>query len=190
MVADRISWTLMVAAGLAVVAVTAAVWGAANARDLGASRAALLDKTVELAAASSQVTTAEAKASTLGRQLAQLTQQVSLDGACIEAMQANQAELMRISNLIKANFDRIAPLSVYDYANTAALRDYYNAYSAAFDGRRSTANRWIKKGNAQIEKAREQLKPINATSYGLDFATRDLRGSIDAAGTKCALASP
>ena len=54
------------------------------------------------------------------------------------------------------------------------IDDYYKAYSAAFDGRRTTANSWIDKGNAALKKQAAQVKIINAEIKAIDAATDKL----------------
>lgn len=181
-------------------------WGYSNSQDLSRTRDELAATRSSLASEQGARAVAEGQARLLRTQVdtltsqndtmtsrnARLTSQVSAQGACIPALNADYAELQRIGDLQNANFNRTAKGSAWAKANdarqkamNAAIDDYYEAYSAAFDGRYSAANTWITRGNAQMTKAGRLVKTMNAEIAKVDKSTKEIEqasGARRAAG--------
>lgn len=191
------SW--LIAAGLAILAMGTFIWGTTTNQSLEKSGSDLVSTKAALAVSASQLTTSNGdlvsaktridanavEADRLQSLVAGLTDQVSRQTNCIAALTENAAELARISELQRANYNRFTSGSKWQKANTAALDDYYNAYSAAFSGRYSTANSWIAKGNAQIKLANAQIKTGDAATTTIEKAQDALLIAITASSVTC-----
>ena len=198
---------------LVVLAVGAVVWGVATTQTLTTTQSQLATANQQLAGTTADLTSSKAQVSQLGSDkgeltsvngqltsdkaqltsdkaqltatVAQLTDQVSKQTQCISALNANAAELQRISGLASTNFNRSAKGSAWAKADDAALTDYYNAYRSAFSGQLSTANSWIAKGNAAIKTKGAQVKIIDAATKKIEGAETALGVALAQSATTC-----
>lgn len=136
---------------------------------------------------------AEDEVRTLTDVQATLRQQLGGREACITAQRADQTELDRLYELLRANFNRSAKGSVLadaDIAREKALSQgldfYYQGYSRAYAGNYSSANSSIDKGNAAIKIADAKLKIVNAETKEIDKTSDLLSKDLDALGAEIA----
>lgn len=189
------------ALALGVVALVGALgFGVMQAQAAGTTRATLdatsatLDQaTTDLAATQDQLADAQAAEKTANNRADVLSRQLEGRTECVSALVANAIELDRIRNEWVANFARDTEDSTAGKADAkrdkyldAAIADYYKAYSAAFDGRRTTANSWIAKGNTAIKKAAAQVKIVNAEIKAINAKTVELEAASVALDTSIA----
>jgi hypothetical protein len=184
---------------LSIALVASLIWAGTTAKTLSSTQIDLAASARQLVVTTSDVVAGKSRAAALGADNAQLVvdktkltsdavqirSQVSRQTECISALQANATELQRISELATANFNRAAKGSAWAKAKTNAINDYYKAYSAAFDGRLSTANSWIAKGNAAIKTEAAQTKIINAATKKIEAAETELATAIRESGLTC-----
>lgn len=183
--------------GLLLVGVT--VWGVTTSQNLSATQRDLATTEAQLSASNAEasklvsdkgdltasITQLTTDKSGLTTKVAALTGQVGKQTQCIAALNANAAELQRISELQRANFNRTAKGSAWAKADKAAMGDYYKAYRAAFSGRLSTANSWIAKGNAAIKTKNAQNKAIDKATSKIEAAETALGSSLAESLSTC-----
>ena len=159
------------------------VFGVFTARGLESARADLDATVFRLESTRVDLTAARAELDTTKLQLgqektiragfeAQTTQlqtRVKAQDSCIQAMNDNVRELQTIDALMTDNYNRTAVGSVWAQANAArssalssAIDAYYQAFSNAYDGFRTTANTWIATGNRYIQTATSQVGIMNS----------------------------
>lgn len=172
---------------------------ASTEEDLALARSTLVESNASLAAEQELRKKAELEGASLRNRIAVLEDQVAGRNACVAALQRDADELAKITREQAANFNRLAedsPLAEAQVAYQDALRDqinaYYNAYAAAWDGRYSSANSWIDRGNAAGRRAsaalktyNAQIKTINAGTAKIDREMTALQENIAATVAMC-----
>jgi hypothetical protein len=192
--------------GLAFVAGLAA-WGLSSNGDLTTQRATLTARETELASTkttldstnagaaktSSELAAVSTDRSAREKQVADLSGQVAAETQCIDLQKAALAELHRISGLQTDNFNRTAVKSTWDAARlardkavSAALDDYYKAYSNAFQGRRSVASGYVSKGRTAQATITAQDRQMAAELALVDSSAAGISTAIDALETMLA----
>lgn len=193
-------------AGIVLLLLASSAWGYMTRQQLEAAQVALTSIRADLDAARNDLSSSNAKLSTTSSdlaiartslqqeqtaraaavsQVAQLQKQVALQTGCIQALNANVAELRSISDLMTANYNRTtvgSPWAVANNARDVALRttinDYYQAYSSAYNGAYSAANNWIATGNGQITVATQQLAILNAEVDKMNSANSQIGAAL------------
>jgi len=131
----------------------------------------------------------------------QLQSRVLAQDNCIQVLKDDVDELQRIRGLMGANFNRTATGSTWATASAArnlavtnVLSDYYNAYSAAYEGSFSSANSWIVLGNAQLKIAVDQAGVMssqteitNGATAQIDTALRAFSQRLTSSYTTCGI---
>ena len=171
------SWALRVAVGvLAVAFVLTATWGYVTASDLGQTRTSLAaadanvsQLSTEVAGLRGDLAEQESRGDALDARVAALTDRVKDQDECIAAQSAGLGLLeqihsiqVSINNLTAENSVAAKADDARTVAFSAAIDAYFEAYSAAWDGRYQAANNWIDEGNAQGSEAGRQTSIYNA----------------------------
>jgi hypothetical protein len=113
--------------------------------------------------------------------------------ACVAALRADRTEALRIGQEQTDNFNATAigspyenALNAYHLALVTARTDFYKAFQYAYKGSKTTANLWIKNGNAQITKGNTAVKAYNAAIAAIDTATDHINADHAALDTEMA----
>ncbi len=111
--------------------------------------------------------------------------------ACIAALRADRTAALHLSDSWLAAYNATAigsALAKADAKYIAALResrdDYFKAYSYAYKGQKTTANSWVKKGNAAIVRANAAVKAYNAEVTKLNASVHAANQESDALTTQ------
>ena len=218
--ARRVSGRLSVVVGIAtVIAIGAAgAMGFSLTQDLGSTRATLAAAETQLTGTTSTLETtsgsladrtttlATAKQDQIGLDatIAELGTQVEDQTNCLSLQTAALAELGRIEQLQTENFNRTAEKSTFAKAEaarakaiSAALDDYYQAYSKAFQGATSIARTWAAKGKdaeatiaAEEKKQKAELKTVDAKAAEIEAALDSLESQLATTEAACAEVAP
>jgi hypothetical protein len=189
-------------AGLIVAFVAAAGWGWSTKSELDKTKTELGGTQSSLATTQTALTDERRHSDELTTDNASLQAQASRQADCLSELRAEQADLSSLLSREEANFNATAVGSTWEVARTAqsaavseTVDDYYQAYSAAFAGARSTANTWIAKGNAAWERAgaatatmSDEVATVNDETHALDAALATLMGRVSASAITCSSA--
>ena len=162
-------WLPLTTIALGVALVASAVWGYQTSKDLSQTRDQLATANGTIASVQAQLSAEQVRSAGFQASISGLQAQVQTEGICVAELGAAKKQLDAISSAETDAFNLLAVGSTYaiaraarDTANSAAIDDYYNAFSAAWDGSRTTANSWISRGNTQLGKANTDLSSMNA----------------------------
>lgn len=151
---------------------------AATRQILATTQSSLADTTTQLNTQTAARAQADDETGRLNNQVSDLQNQLAARDTCVAALQADEAQLQKIQREQVTQFNRSAEGSAFvkaQQAYEAALRevvnDYYNGYSAAWDGNYASANSWIDAGNSAAARASAQLKLFNAAVKTIDAGT-------------------
>jgi chromosome segregation ATPase len=155
---------LIVVLGVALSGVTA--WGYTATQDL---QGQLATSQAQFATSETRLADEQQKTAALTSQVTNLNSRVAAQTSCIAALKSKADALERIRLQQVAISNMTAEGSMWAAASVdrttaflAALDDYYKAFSAAWDGRKTTANSWIDKGNAEYRRVTEATATMNA----------------------------
>jgi hypothetical protein len=162
-------WLLpAVVAVLTLALVGTGTWGFVTANDLSGARKTIDEQNQRIAGLQTDLAQQTTRSDGLAASVANLQARVKNQDACISALATDATTLSQIAekqgeihNLTAKGSTWATATLARNAAVTAALSDYYNAYSAAFDGMYGSANTWISRGNAQIGEASRQLATMN-----------------------------
>lgn len=169
--------------------------------DLATTKGQLADRESDLRTSRTEIGTVrtqlqaeQASRAQIEKRVGVLEQQVSAQNQCIIALDRNLDELNRIRSLMSANFNRSSRGSTYavaesarEFAITSALRYYFDAYSAAYNGNRSLANSYAGLGNEQVRIASAQLATMNSETSRINAGTAEIGAAL--AGFQAQLAA-
>ena len=216
----RVSNRLSVVLGLAAVVAIGAVgaMGYSMTQDLGSTRVSLATAETELAGTkmklettsgslavqTTTLATAKQDHGALDATITELSTQVEDQTNCLSLQTAALAELGRIEQLQTENFNRTTEKSAYAKAEavrakaiSAALDDYYQAYSKAFQGGTSAARTWAAKGKdaeatitAEEKKLKAELKTVDAKAAEIEAALDALEQQLAVTEAACAEVTP
>lgn len=184
------SWWLRAVAGALVVALLGTAFSAYRlSSDLSTARATIVSQSDKLARTEASLQAATTRGDQLTAQVATMQAQLQGQKDCMSALQADAATTRQIEDLETKDYNLAAEGSVWAKANTArnaavaaALDDYYQAYSAAFNGLYASANTWISRGNAQGDVAIRNVATMNAEIKKMDALTNQIEGMLATAG--------
>ena len=159
--------------------------------DLGSTTTTLDKTTADLGATTESLAAAKTERTDLDATVADLGAQVSQQTACVKLQTDALDELGRISDLQTANYNRTTRGSTWDEAEvkrnkavSAALDAYYQAYSKAFDGNKSSARAWADKGQAAEDVIAAQAKQQLAEFALIDSKAKEIEAAINALAAK------
>jgi hypothetical protein len=189
-------------ASLIVAFVAAVGWGWTTKSELDSTKAKLAGTQSSLATTQTALTDERQHSDELTAENASLQAQASRQADCLSELRAEQADLNSLLVREGANFNATAVGSTWAVARTAqaaavseTIDDYYQAYLAAFNGARSTANALIDKGNAVWERAvaatatmNDEIAKIDDETDALDAALATLMGRVSASAVTCSSA--
>ncbi|HEV8546643.1 MAG TPA: hypothetical protein VGQ64_10140 [Candidatus Limnocylindrales bacterium] len=160
---------------------------ASTETDLGATKSTLGDTSGSLDQTTATLTAAASQRTDLDEQVRTLSAQVADQSACLVLQRSALAELSRIEELQTENFNRTTEGSAWAKADlargkavTAALDDYYQAYSKAFDRALSAARTWAAKGKDAEATIDSQAKKQAAEMVIVDSSAKEIEAAIDA----------
>ncbi len=111
--------------------------------------------------------------------------------SCIKALRDDRAEAFRIIGEQNDEFNAAASDSKLGKAHAAYVRalrdaqaDFFKAYQYAYQGQKTTANSWVKKGNAAVAISNAQGRIYNAEIDKLNATTVQIDADQNALGTK------
>lgn len=191
-------WLLPATVGLAVALMAMSAFAFLRAQDLDATQSDLQSTKVDLSSTNATLASEQAahqaasdEATQFKNQASDLLGQLAGRNACIAGLRADAAELSRIADLQRTNFNRSAKGSVFakdqaDVIGQAAIAadDYYKAYAAAYIGKYSTANSWVTQGNAAVTKEQAAVKKYNADVTAIDAQTSEIDSAFTALGAQ------
>lgn len=155
--------------------------------DLGSTRTTLDNTTSRLATTNTELTNATVEREGLDAEISELSAQVATQTECVRLQEAALAELIVISDLQTANFNRTAENSTWAKSETkrsdgidAALDEFYAAYKAAFEGSTGTAKGHSDKGKAAQAKIAAAEKQQVAEINLVDQKAAEIQAAIDA----------
>ena len=164
-------------------------WGYMTSQALAASESNLAASQAEANHLHGQVATLQTSVTDGKQRETALNARVASQTSCISALKTKAASLDQIASRQIEQFNLLAQGSVFvaakndrDTALAAALQDYYEGFSAAWDRRLATANNWIDKGNTEYKRATAALATMNAEVAKVDRLTNEIAGMIAAAG--------
>jgi septal ring factor EnvC (AmiA/AmiB activator) len=172
----RVPWLRVTVVLLAVALVGTGTWGyetgqnlARTEHDLATAKATINQDSSQIAALKTNLSAANSRSDDLAAQVTALQARVQNQDACIVAL-GKAGKLLsdvgttevQINNLTAKGSAWAKANDARDTALIAANNDYYNAYSAAWDGSYAAANSWVSKGNAQIDRANKDLDTMDA----------------------------
>lgn len=170
-------WLMPVASGvLAVSLAVTGFWGYSTNRDLeqaqtdlAAGRETIDDQVAQLGGLREDLERAEAAADRLTANVTDLEARVGNQDACIAALEVDGGILgdvadkqIEINNLTADGSVWVEAEVEYEELTTTALDAYFEAYSAAWDGRYDAANEWIDRGNVAVESSDLLVDTMNA----------------------------
>jgi chromosome segregation ATPase len=172
---------------------------ASTETDLGATKSTLGDTSASLDKTTATLTAAASQRADLDAQVRTLSAQVADQSECLVLQRAALAELSRIEDLQTDNFNRTTIGTTWAKADlarekavTAALDDYYQAYSKAFDGALSAARTWAAKGkdaeatiDAQIKKQAAEIAIVDQSAKEIEAAINALEVALTTTETAC-----
>jgi chromosome segregation ATPase len=155
--------------------------------DLGATKTTLGDTSASLDQTTATLTATASQRTYLDEQVRTLSAQVADQSACLVLQRSALAELSRIEDLQTQNFNRTTEGSTWAKADlargkavTAALDDYYQAYSKAFDRALTAARTWAAKGKSAEATIDSQAKKQAAEMVIVDSSAKEIEAAIDA----------
>jgi hypothetical protein len=168
--------------------------------DLAAKKTTLETTTTALSARTTALSGAKADHTGLDGTIAGLSTQVAGQTKCVTLQAAGLAELSRIEQLQTENFNRTTKGTAWSKADaargkaiSAALDDYYQAYSKAFQGSTSVARTWASKGKAaeatiaaEEKKQAAEIKVVDQNAAEILDALNALEQQLAATEAACA----
>jgi chromosome segregation ATPase len=160
---------------------------ASTETDLGATKSTLGDTSASLDKTTATLTAAASQRTDLEAQVRTLSAQVADQSACLVLQRSALADLSRIEDLQTDNFNKTTEGTTWAKADlarqkavTAALDDYYQAYSKAFDRALSAARSWAAKGKDAEATIDAQAKKQAAEIVIVDQSAKEIAAAIDA----------
>lgn len=170
---------------------------AARTKTLDATTGTLGERTTAL-------TAAKGSHADLDSKIEELSTEVAGQTKCVQLQTAALAELGRIEQLQTENFNRTTEKSAWAKAEaargkaiSAALDDYYQAYSKAFQGATSVAKTWAAKGRtaeatmtSEEKKQAAEIKIVDQKADEIAAALDALEKQLTEADAACAEVAP
>ena len=160
---------------------------ASTETDLGLTRTSLDGATAKLATTTKDLEAATAERGDLDAQIKELSAQVATQTQCVTLQRGALEELVRISDQQTENFNRTAQGSAWDTADKkradnidAALKQFYAAYSAAFQGSKGTAKDHADRGKAAQSNIAEAEAQLDAEVALVNTKAGEISVLIDA----------
>ena len=177
---------------------------ATTTSELGSTQASLEETDATMATTETTLADRTSEREALDAEVADLTGQVATQTECVRLQEAALAELIVISDLQTANFNRTADESTWARAEDKrgenidqALDSYYEAYKAAFQGSTGTAKNHANRGDAA--KARladadrqqgDELRLIDEKAAEIQAAIETLEQHLTETESVCEGAAP
>jgi hypothetical protein len=154
--------------------------------DLDSAKGTLEDTAGALATTKDQLADKAAEKETLDGEIKELSAQVATQTKCVRLQEDALADLITISDLQTANFNRTAENSAWATAEdkrgeniTAALDQFYEAYKSAFQGATGTAKTHADRGKAAQANIAEAETQQAAELKLVDDKAAEIQAKID-----------
>lgn len=155
--------------------------------ELGTTQGSLDDTDAALATTETQLADRITEREALDAEIANLTGQVATQTECVRLQEEALAELITISDLQTANFNRTADESIWARAEAErgenieqALDSFYEAYKAAFQGSTTTAKNHANRGEAARARLADADRQQGDELRLIDEKAAEIQAAIDA----------
>jgi hypothetical protein len=160
---------------------------ATTTSELGTTQASLDETDATLVTTESELADRIAAREALDAEIADLTGQVATQTECVRLQEEALAELITISDLQTANFNRTADESTWARAEEKrgenidqALDSFYEAYKAAFQGATTTAKNHANRGDAARARLADADRQQGDELRLIDEKAAEIQAAIDA----------